>query len=210
MAGESRFQERLRHAEHVLAQVASGNLELRIESKFEDDELSGLEMGINFLIVDLRASADENRRKTEALEMQQEELQEKLSTITVQANAIRELSTPVIEVWDDILALPIVGVVDSQRISDIMNELLETIVARRAKAVIVDVTGVAIVDTTTADHLLRITKAVKLIGARCVLTGLNPSISQTLVALGADFGDIRTLRSLKDGIKICLVDLGRE
>jgi rsbT co-antagonist protein RsbR len=197
------FEERIRRAEEVLARVASGDLNVRLECALRDDALSPLEMGINFLIVDLRSSAEENQRKNDALAAQQRELESRLEKISHQAEAIRELSTPVIEVWDDILALPIVGVVDTQRISDIMNNLLEKIVASRAKCVIIDITGVAIVDTQTADHLLRITRAATLLGTRCVLTGLSPAIAQTLVAIGADLRELRTLRNLKDGLEDC-------
>jgi len=135
------------------------------------------------------------------------ELQEKLDTIEKQAAAIRELSTPVMEIWDDVLVLPVVGVVDTKRSMDIMTTLLERIVQTQSKCVIIDITGVEIVDTRTADYLLRVSRAANLLGTRCVLTGLSPAIAQTLVEIGADLTEVRTLRNLKDGLKDCLLFL---
>ncbi len=129
------------------------------------------------------------------------ELEDKVKTVEQQSAAIRELSTPVIEIWDDILVLPIVGVVDTHRSVEIMNNLLSAIVDRQAKCVIIDVTGVAVVDTKTADYLLKIVRAAFLLGTRCVLTGLSPAVAQTLVEIGADLGEVRTLRNLKEGLK---------
>jgi len=133
-----------------------------------------------------------------------QELEAKLHLIEKQAAAIRELSTPVMEIWDDILMLPIVGVVDTRRSMDIMNNLLQSIVARQAKFVIVDVTGVEVVDTKTADYLLKVVRAANLLGARCVLTGLSPAVAQTLVTIGADLTEVKTLRNPKEGLRHCL------
>ncbi len=135
------------------------------------------------------------------------ELEQKLATIEKQAAAIRELSTPVMEIWDDVLVLPVVGVVDTKRSMDIMNSLLERIVQTQSKCVIIDITGVEIVDTRTADYLLRVSRAANLLGTRCVLTGLSPAVAQTLVEIGADLTEVRTLRNLKDGLKDCLLFL---
>lgn len=135
------------------------------------------------------------------------ELEEKLITIEEQAAAIRELSTPVMEIWDDVLVLPVVGVVDTKRSIDIMNTLLENIVETQSKCVIIDITGVEIVDTRTADYLLRVSRAANLLGTRCVLTGLSPAVAQTLVEIGADLTEVRTLRNLKEGLKDCLMYL---
>lgn len=198
------FEARLRRAEEVLTRVAQGDFAQRLELSDSDDALTGLEMGINFLIVDLRQIEKENREHRETLLAQQRELETKLLTIEEQALAIRELTTPVMEIWDDILLLPIVGTLDSQRSADMMNQLLEAIVERQSRCVIIDVTGVEMVDTTTADHLLKVVRAAGLLGTRCVLTGLSPAVSQTLVAIGADLSEVRTLRNLKAGLHDCL------
>jgi len=149
-------------------------------------------------IVEQRAALDSTSQSVAR------ELEQKLATIERQAAAIRELSTPVMEIWDDVLVLPVVGVVDTKRSMDIMNSLLERIVQTQSKCVIIDITGVEIVDTRTADYLLRVSRAANLLGTRCVLTGLSPAVAQTLVEIGADLTEVRTLRNLKDGLKDCL------
>lgn len=114
---------------------------------------------------------------------------------------IRELSTPVMEIWDDVLVLPVVGIVDTRRSMEIMNTLLERIVETQARCVIIDITGVEVVDTKTADYLLRVSRAAGLLGSRCVLTGLSPAVAQTLVEIGADLAEVQTLRNLKEGLR---------
>jgi rsbT co-antagonist protein RsbR len=198
------FEERLRRAEEVLTKVAQGDLDQKLELAPVEDALTGLEMGVNFLIVDLRQIDRENREQREALIAQRRELEAKLVTIEQQAAAIRELTTPVMEIWDDVLVLPIVGVVDTRRSMDIMNNLLERLVERQSKCVIIDVTGVEVVDTKTADYLLKVVRAAGLLGTRCVLTGLSSAVAQTLVEIGADMSEVRTLRNLKAGLLECL------
>lgn len=198
------FEERLRRAEEVLTKVAEGHLDQRLEITDTEDALTGLEMGINFLIVDLRSTEQANRQQKEELLGQQRELEAKLLTIEQQAAAIRELTTPVMEIWDDVLVLPVVGVVDTRRSMDIMNNLLERIVEKQSKCVIIDITGVEMVDTRTADYLLKVSRAASLLGTRCVLTGLSPAVAQTLVEIGADLTEVRTLRNLKAGLVDCL------
>ncbi len=132
------------------------------------------------------------------------ELEHKIAVVEEQAAAIRELSTPVLEVWDDVLVLPVVGIVDTRRSVDIMNNLLTKIVDAQSKCVIIDVTGVEVVDTRTADYLLKVCRAASLLGSRSVLTGLSPAVAQTLVEIGADLTEIVTLRNLREGLKDCL------
>jgi anti-anti-sigma regulatory factor len=132
------------------------------------------------------------------------ELEAKIAVIQEQEMAISELNTPVMEIWDDILVLPIVGVVDTRRSMEIMNNLLESIEQTQSRCVIIDVTGVEVVDTKTADYLLKVMRAANLLGSRCVLTGLSSAIAQTLVEIGADLSEVRTLRNIKEGLKDCL------
>lgn len=197
------LEERLQRAEQILTEVAQGNFDRSIEVT-GNDSLVSLEMGINFMIMDLRAMQEENQRKEDRLLSKQAELEEKLLTIEKQREAIRELSTPIMEVWDDVLVLPVVGVLDTRRSMEIMNTLLGTIVANQSKCVIIDITGVEIVDTKTADYLLKVVHAAQLLGARCVLTGINPAVAQTLVEIGADLSAVTTLRNLKAGLFDCI------
>lgn len=117
-------------------------------------------------------------------------------------------ATPIIEVWDDILTMPVVGLVDSVRASDMKSSLLAAVARTGAKYAIVDVTGVDTVDTATADHLLKVMRAVHLLGARCVLTGIQPTVARIIVGLGLDLQSVTTLRSLREGLRFCLRQLG--
>lgn len=129
---------------------------------------------------------------------------ERAATLERLQLTVEKLSTPVLEVWDDVLALPLVGVVDSRRTNQIMERLLDEVSQRGCRYVIIDVTGTDTVDTAIADHLVRIVRAVELLGAKCVLTGIRPSVAQTLVDLGVNLGSLRTLRNLKHGLKDCI------
>jgi rsbT co-antagonist protein RsbR len=115
--------------------------------------------------------------------------------------SIDELSNPILEVWDDVLVMPIIGVIDSRRTADMVQRLLTEVVRAQASFVIVDLTGVEVVDTQTADHLMRLMRKVEIVGARCVLTGIRPAVADTLVEIGVDFGRITTLRNLKHGLR---------
>ena len=118
--------------------------------------------------------------------------------------SIDELSNPILEVWDDVLAMPIIGMIDSRRTADMVQRLLAEVARTQASFVIVDLTGVEIVDTRTADHLVKLIRKVELVGARCVLTGIRPAVAETLVDIGVDFGRITTLRNLKHGLRDAL------
>jgi rsbT co-antagonist protein RsbR len=120
------------------------------------------------------------------------------------SSTVSELSTPILEVWDDVLALPVIGVVDTRRSAEMMERVLEEITRTQCRFVILDVTGVDVVDTSTADRFIRLVHAVQIIGARCMLTGIRSAVAQTLVSLGLDLGSLITLRTLKHGLRECL------
>lgn len=126
------------------------------------------------------------------------------SMIYEQQRSILELSTPVIKLWDKILALPVVGTVDTVRTQQIMESLLQMIVDTAAQVVLVDITGVPIVDTTVARHLLQTVTAARLLGAEVILVGISPRIAQTLVHLGVDLGDVTTRASMASGLELAL------
>ena len=124
--------------------------------------------------------------------------------------SIGELSTPILEVWEDVLVMPVIGVVDSRRTADMVQRLLAEVARSQASYVIVDLTGVEIVDTKTADHLVKLIRKVEVVGARCVLTGIRPAVAETLVEIGVDFGRITTLRNLKHGLRDAIRTARRE
>jgi methyl-accepting chemotaxis protein len=125
-----------------------------------------------------------------------------------QAALIMEMSTPVMRLWDNILLLPVVGLVDSKRVQLIMETALQRILDYQAKVLILDIQGVPAVDSAVANHLIQITKATKLMGCTSVVTGISPEISQALVNLGIDLGDILTQATLKDGVGSSLKSMG--
>jgi rsbT co-antagonist protein RsbR len=124
--------------------------------------------------------------------------------VQAQSAALRELSTPIIPISDKVLVLPLIGSVDQQRASQLTDELLTKIVEQRAQICIIDVTGVPVVDTMAASSLLRIAKAVRLLGAEVVLTGIRPEVAQALVGLDVDVSSIVTRRDLQNGIAFAM------
>ncbi|MGO8995007.1 MAG: PAS domain-containing protein [Polyangiaceae bacterium] len=134
----------------------------------------------------------------------EQELREKLALIERQSATIRALATPIIQVWDEVLCLPVIGTVDSARTADMMQGLLEAIVREQARYAIVDLTGVEVVDTSTADHLIQLFRAAKVLGVDGILCGIRPAVAQTVVALGLELGSVRTMRSLRDALKWCI------
>ena len=115
-----------------------------------------------------------------------------------------ELSTPVVKLWDGILALPMIGTLDSARTQVVMENLLQRIVDTGAEVAILDITGVPTVDTLTAQHLLKTVTAARLMGADCIISGIRPQIAQTIVHLGVELGDVVTKATLADAFSAAL------
>lgn len=124
--------------------------------------------------------------------------------------AIRELSTPVIRVYDRVLLLPLVGALDSHRAHQVMESVLLNIVEAQARCIIIDIAGVPVVDTRVADHLLKTTAAVRLLGAQTILTGITAQVARTMVQLGVDISSMHTVSRLSDGIELALTMVGKE
>jgi rsbT co-antagonist protein RsbR len=121
-----------------------------------------------------------------------------------------ELSTPVVKLWDSILALPIIGTLDSARTQVVMETLLEAIVNTNSKVAIIDITGVPTVDTVVAQHLLKTVTAARLMGADCIISGIRPQIAQTIVHLGINLLDITTKATLRDAFALALERTGQQ
>lgn len=126
--------------------------------------------------------------------------------IEAQKVTIQALATPVIEVWDGIITLPLLGHFDADRASALTSQLLDAVVRTRAQYAIIDLTGVAVIDTGTGDHILRIVAAVGLLGAVGVLVGIQPEIAQMLVGLGVDLGRVRVHQNLRQALKACMAE----
>jgi rsbT co-antagonist protein RsbR len=124
--------------------------------------------------------------------------------ISDQTTAMMELSTPVVRLWDGIIAVPLVGTLDSARTQLVMEKLLDTLVATGADHAVIDITGVPTVDTEVAQHLLKTVSAARLLGAECTISGIRPQVAQTIVSLGIEFGDIATKATLADALALAL------
>jgi rsbT co-antagonist protein RsbR len=121
--------------------------------------------------------------------------------IADQAEQLLELSTPVVKLWEGVVAVPLVGTLDSARAQVVMERLLQTLVDTGSPYAIIDITGVPAVDTQVAQHILKTVVAARLMGADCIISGIRPQIAQTIVALGIEFGDIATKSSLADALR---------
>jgi rsbT co-antagonist protein RsbR len=130
------------------------------------------------------------------------------SVISEQAEQLLELTTPVVKLWDGVLAVPLIGTLDSARTQVVMEKLLQTLVDTGSEHAIIDITGVPAVDTEVAQHLLKTVVAARLMGAGCIISGIRPQIAQTIVALGIEFGDIPTKATLADALLATLRDSG--
>jgi rsbT co-antagonist protein RsbR len=206
---DKRLVDGVAQALSVLSKVKEGEFETRIAATLPSDHpLYPLISGINEMI---DAFQEERQRKLEIFDELQEEqqrsfayqaqLEEKLATIEQQREAIRELSSPIMEIWHDVVCLPIVGVMDTARSAETTSALLEAVAKRGTKCAIIDITGIEVMDTRTADHFIKMAQAVRLLGAECLLTGVNPTIADTVVQMGLDLKGIETHRSLREALQ---------
>jgi len=127
-----------------------------------------------------------------------------------QSRALIDMSTPIAALWDGVLMLPLVGVLDSRRAQDIMQRMLEQIAEKQAVVFILDISGVAVVDTAVANHLIRMTKAARLMGCEAIVSGLSPAVARTIVELGIEVGDMRTTGNLRDALRVASERVGME
>ena len=192
-------KERIDRIEDILASVAAGDMDARINSEIEDD-FSGIEAAIDLLINDLTEELRQREKMQKDLENKLSKIQEQQKTILQQQEDLLELSSPVSKVWDNILILPVIGTLDSQRTQVMMENLLQKIVETGCTISILDITGVPTVDTQVANHLLKTVTAARLLGAECIISGISPAIAQTIVHLGIDLSVIRTKATLQDAM----------
>lgn len=135
-------------------------------------------------------------------------LDEKEKTIHAQQDELRETATPITEIWDGVLTLPIIGTLDSSRTMLVMESLLNRIAADRTNVVVMDITGVRRIDSQVSHHLIQMVRAIQLMGADAILTGIRPEIARALTSLNIDLGNVTTRASLADGLKEAFRRLG--
>lgn len=180
----------------ALAAVARGELEQRLVPKYDDTHPVGaLALSVNGVVEALA----EAKAKSAAYQL---ELEEKIGAIERQRTAIHELSTPIIELWKGVLCVPVIGILDSTRTTEMTATLLSAIVQKQARYALVDITGIEVMDTRVVDHFLRMARAVSLLGARCVLSGVHPNISQTIVHMGVELSGIETHRTMREALRL--------
>lgn len=126
--------------------------------------------------------------------------------VMTQSKAIMEMSTPVTQIWEGILLLPLVGLIDSKRAQDIMDASLAKIAETQARIFILDISGVGVVDTAVANYLIKVTKATRLMGCESTISGVSPAIAQTITELGIDVGNVRTTANMRDALSLALRD----
>ncbi len=179
----------------VLSNVGQGVFDARVEvPDGVDTPVRAMFEGINDMIASLA-------RETDRTNHARRELEDRIATIEKQRAAIAELSTPVMEVWEGVLCFPVVGVMDTSRSAEMTRVLLESVAVRGARCCIIDLTGIDVMDTATADHFLRMARAVALLGAECVLTGIRPTMAQTIVHMGMDLSTISMHATLRDALE---------
>jgi rsbT co-antagonist protein RsbR len=132
------------------------------------------------------------------------ELERRLATIQDQQRAIHELSAPVINVWDNVLTVPLIGAMDNQRANELIERLLTAAGRSETRFVILDLTGVDALDTSIAGHLLRLLQSLRLLGVEGLVSGISPRVAQTMVGLGIDMESVRTFRSLRESLRYCM------
>lgn len=136
------------------------------------------------------------------------DLGDKLALIEQQRETLTRMATPILQIWDGILTLPIIGAVDSRRAEEIQESLLHTICRTQSRYAIIDLTGVTELDAVTVGHFLRIIQSAQLLGAQCVVSGILPAVAQTMGELGVDLSQVSTRSDLQEALKSCMRSLG--
>jgi rsbT co-antagonist protein RsbR len=191
------LSKRIDALEDAIGAAAMGVFDTPV-SVTEEDGFASLEYGVQIMLSDLRELLAADRQKAQQIADQQAQI------IEMQAGTLRKLSTPVIEVGDGVLLVPVIGDLDRQRLSDMQEKLLARIDKSQASHLIIDLTGVDVLESQAADELAGIVHSVALLGAETVVTGISPKIALSLVHSGIAMPDIQFMRTLKEGIGHCM------
>jgi len=203
--------ERVARLKDAVALATGGAFDEAIEqlAVVSPDSFSEVEEMFRIFFQELKETTERVDTVIAELEASRQELVDKLQTIAAQQTVIRVLSTPIVDAWEGVLAVPLLGLVDAARALEMREKLLGRIAESRARWVIIDLTSVEDIDVETAHHLVSMARAVRLLGSRCLLTGITPSIATAIVTIGADLGDLKPLRSLQEGLRHCLAEESR-
>lgn len=168
-------------------------------ARFEDLRASGQATAADFAdaVSRIKREIAKNGETARALRMSQEALRQ-------HEDIANGLATPIVQIWDGVLTVPVMGSLSSERAEILMDRLLAEIVSTRSRYALLDLTSVELIDTSTADHLVKIVRAIELLGARAVITGIRSAVAQTIVSIGVDLSQILTLRNLQQGLAACI------
>jgi rsbT co-antagonist protein RsbR len=186
----------------VIVAASQGDYEGRVTLRENDDAFLEVEVGVNYMLEELAGQRDRSARQHDELLANERRLAQQ------QAELVQALSTPILEVWPGVLALPLIGRIDDDRAATITTTLLDRVAASRASRVILDLTGVGALDPGSMSALLRMVRAIELLGARCLWTGLGPDVACQIVALDAGPTPIRTFARLADALALVLTPRG--
>jgi anti-anti-sigma factor len=199
----------------TIARVARGAPTTQHESRFrcKDESYLWLSWTMNFHAGDelaycIARDVTTYREAMEQRDLRLEESRRLQGELERKQEVLSAMASPIIEIWDDVVTLPIVGIIDSGRAAEMKEALLQAVARTGARIAIVDMTGVDTVDTATADHIVRLMQGVKLLGAEGIITGIQPQVAQIMVSLGVDIGGVMTLRSLREGLRYSLHVMG--
>jgi rsbT co-antagonist protein RsbR len=196
-------KKRLKSLLDVMQSVSVGDFSVKVEIPKEEDEFTALSTELERVIDDLIEANMVSEERTAKLQAVVEDKERLLKTV-------RELSSPVIQVWENVLVMPLVGAIDSARATRIMEDLLNGITKYQAEIVIIDITGVPVVDTSVANHLIQTIKAAALLGANCVVVGISSEVAQSLINLGVDLSGVVTRSNLQAGVHYAMEVMGLE
>jgi rsbT co-antagonist protein RsbR len=198
--------DRLERAMEVISLASVGEYATAIEhcGALREDEFGMLEEGLRIFLRELMTTAAEREQAMTALQRANHEIEGKLALIASQSETIRELSSPILDVWDGVVAVPLVGALDHAGALALTEKLLHRVVATRADWALLDLTGVDVIDATTADHLVQLARALRLVGGNCIVTGVSPAAAETFASLAGGLGGVRCLANLREGLRACM------
>jgi anti-anti-sigma regulatory factor len=196
-------KERLKSLLSVVQSVSAGDFSVRVEIPEKEDEFTALSVELERMTDDLIEANKVSEERMARLQAAVEEKERLLKTVG-------ELSSPVIQVWENVLVMPLVGAIDSARATRITEDLLTGITKYQAEIVIIDITGVPVVDTSVANHLIQTIRAAALLGAKCVVVGISSEVAQSLISLGVDLSGMVTRSNLQAGVRYAMELMGLE
>ena len=196
-------KEHLKSLLNVVQNVSSGDFSVSVKIPEKEDEFAALSIGLERMINDMIEANKVSEERMAKLQTVVEEKERLFKTV-------RELSSPVIQVWENVLVMPLVGAIDSARAARITEDLLTGIIKYQAEIVIIEITGVPVVDTSVANHLIQTIKAAALLGAKCVVVGISSEVAQSLINLGVDLSRVVTRSNLQAGVRYAMQMMGLE